>query len=143
MFRFMKKDKGFSLVELLAVIIIMTILASIAVPIYLRYTERGKATAPKAYLRSVKQAYDTYYTMNGTTDGYEIEDALDDAGISTAVRDQWEFDVLGDPPEEYICTSTSEFDSGEGKVVRFIVEDNTYTGWGIDTFTDVETGGEE
>ncbi len=142
MFRFMKKDKGFSLVELLAVIIIMTILASIAVPIYLRYTERGKAAGPKAYLRSVKQAYDTYYTMNGTTDGYEIEDALDDAGISAAVRDQWEFDVIGNPPQEYICTSTSEFDSGEGKQVRFIVEDNTYTGWGIDSFTDVETGGE-
>jgi prepilin-type N-terminal cleavage/methylation domain-containing protein len=139
----MKKDKGFSLVELLAVIIIMTILASVAVPIYLRYVERGKATAPKAYLRSVKQAYDTYFTMNGTTDGYEVEDALDEAGISTAVKDQWEFDVLGNPPEEYICTSTSDFASGEGHEVRYIVEENQFTGWGIDTFTDIETGGEE
>ncbi|OQY37813.1 MAG: pilus assembly protein TapA [Candidatus Cloacimonetes bacterium 4572_65] len=143
MFKFMKKDKGFSLVELLVVVIIMAILASIAVPIYLRYTERGRAAGPKAYLRSVKQSYDTYFTTHGTTDGYEIEDALDDAGMNEAVKEQWEFDVIGNPPVEYICTSTAEYDSGEGKQVRYIVEDNEYTGWGIDTFTDITTGGEE
>lgn len=143
MFTFMKKDKGFSLVELLVVVIIMAILASIAVPIYLRYTEKGKAAAPKTYIRSVKQAYDTYFTTHGTTDGYEIEEALDDAGIKQSVRKDWEFDVLGNPPTEYIATSTSEYESGEGKQVRFIVEDNEYKGWGTDSFTNTETGAEE
>ena len=143
MFKSMKKDKGFSLVELLVVVIIMAILASIAIPIYLRYTERGRAAGPKAYLRSVKQAYETYFTTHGSTDGYEVEEALDDAGLQQSVRDQWEFDVLGNPPTEYICTSTAEFTSGEGKQVRYIVETNKYTGWGTDTFTNVETGGED
>ncbi len=143
MFKLMKKDKGFSLVELLVVVIIMAILATIAVPIYLRYVEKGKAAGPKAYLRSVKEAYETRLTTTGSTDGYEVEDALDDAGIKQAVREEWEFDVLGNPPTEYVCTSTAEFESGEGKQVRFIVEDNEYTGWGIDTFTNTETGGEE
>ncbi|MBI9030603.1 prepilin-type N-terminal cleavage/methylation domain-containing protein [bacterium] len=143
MFRFMKKDRGFSLVELLAVIIIMTILAAIAVPIYLRHTERAKASEPKANIRALKQSYDTYFTTNGTTDGYEVEDALDDAGISQAVRDKWEFDVIGQPPTEYITKSTSEYESGEGKEVRYVVAENKYYGWGTDTFTDVETGGED
>lgn len=83
-------------------------------------------------LQAIKQAYDTYFTINGTTDGYEVEDALDDAGLSEDISGKWVFEVIGNPPKEYIATSNSAFKFGEGKQIKYIVEEGKFTGWGTE-----------
>ena len=58
----MKKTKGFTLVELVIVIIIVGILSIVAVPIYRGYTRKAMATEGKALLGSIVTAEKVYYT---------------------------------------------------------------------------------
>ena len=51
-----RKEKGFTLVELMIVIIILTILTSIAVPSYMVLRTRAKVAAVKAELRNIATA---------------------------------------------------------------------------------------
>ena len=56
--------KGFTLVELVIVIIIVGILSIVAVPIYKNYTDRAKETEGKALLGSIQTAQKVYFAEN-------------------------------------------------------------------------------
>jgi len=60
----MKTTKGFTLVELVIVIIIVGILSIVAVPIYKGYTERAYATEAKALLGTINTAQKVYFAEN-------------------------------------------------------------------------------
>jgi len=53
--------KGFTLVELVIVIIIVGILSIVAVPIYKGYTDRAKESEAKALLGSINTSQKVYY----------------------------------------------------------------------------------
>ena len=61
-----KKKKGFTLIELMAVIAIIAILAAVLVPTVSGYIERSKKTAVITQIRNVVSAVETY---NATTYG--------------------------------------------------------------------------
>ena len=61
----MKKSKGFTLVELIIVIVIVGILSIVAVPIYRGYTKKAIATEAKALLGSIATAEKVYYAEFG------------------------------------------------------------------------------
>src|SRR5437868_8229422 len=58
------KDKGFTLIEHLVVIVIIGILAAIAIPIFLHQREKANDAAQKADLNGVATAVETYYVDN-------------------------------------------------------------------------------
>lgn len=138
MFKKCKNQKGFSLIELLVVVVIIAILAAIAVPIYMNYVRKARSTEAQSAIAAIRSAYRVYYQTYGTTDDYDIEDAMKDTQLGNRTLKNWEFEVVGNPPDKYIATSTADFPEGEGKQVWYDREDATYHGYGIDDEVDEE-----
>ena len=63
-----KKKKGFTLIELMAVIAIIAILAAVLVPTVTGYIERSKKTAIITQVRNVVSAVETYNATAGSKD---------------------------------------------------------------------------
>ncbi|MFY9118749.1 MAG: prepilin-type N-terminal cleavage/methylation domain-containing protein [Syntrophomonadaceae bacterium] len=57
-------QKGFTLVELMVVVVIIGILVAVAVPVYNNVTERAERSAVEANLRTIDGAIMTYYATD-------------------------------------------------------------------------------
>lgn len=57
-------DRGFTLMEVLVVVVIIGILAGIAVPVYMNYRKGAENRSAEADLRSAINAVEQYYTEN-------------------------------------------------------------------------------
>ncbi|HHW06213.1 MAG TPA: prepilin-type N-terminal cleavage/methylation domain-containing protein [Clostridia bacterium] len=61
----MKNQKGFTLVELMVVVVIIGILVAIAVPVYNNITETAKEKACEANKRTIQGAVSVYHAKYG------------------------------------------------------------------------------
>ena len=75
-----KNRKGFTLVELAVVIVIIGVLAAFGVPRFLKSVERSKAAEAFSYLAAVRSAQERSQAKNGT-----YEDTIANLDISFAV----------------------------------------------------------
>lgn len=62
----MKKHRGFTLVEIMIVVAIVGILATVAVPMYTSYMARGKLVDAQSTLTTARVALEQYYQDNRT-----------------------------------------------------------------------------
>jgi type IV pilus assembly protein PilE len=60
-----RPDKGFTLIELMVVIVIVTILLSIAIPNYLNYVRQARRSEAKTTLLDLAGREETYFSTNG------------------------------------------------------------------------------
>lgn len=60
----MKSAKGFTLVELMIAVVIVSIIAAIAMPAYSNYTQRGKIAEATSNLAGLRVGMEQYYQDN-------------------------------------------------------------------------------
>ena len=71
-----KSEKGFTLVELMVVVVIIAVLVAIAIPIYSGIQRSAAESAHDANVRTLKGAASIWYAEHGTTqDGFVLMEA--------------------------------------------------------------------
>jgi general secretion pathway protein G len=63
--RLWRSEKGFTMVEMMVVLIIIAVLIAGGIKFYLGYIENSKVTKAKAQISTMQAALDTYYAENG------------------------------------------------------------------------------
>ena len=80
-----KKKKGFTLIELMAVIAIIAILAAVLVPTVTGYIQRAKKTAIITQVRNVVSAIETYNATAGGDDQINLTETTGTGDDTTTV----------------------------------------------------------
>lgn len=110
-----KRDKGFTLVELLIVIVILGILATVTVFAVRGITQRGEESACDADRSTLESAAEAYYAQEGEYPANEL--ALVTEGFIRDQSEKWEY-VLGPrandpgtPEDESIAAGQYDLDA--------------------------------
>ncbi len=115
MFSFFGDDRGFTLVELMIVVIVIGILAAVAIPMYQIVPERSRATEAVAGLDSIRSSLRVYYAEHGSyADANFIDGARVTVGGILGVKDT---DLSG----RYFSSECYTF-QGDAGANSFVVE---------------------
>lgn len=79
----MNNRKGFTLIELIVVIVILGILAAILVPTFASYVNRADQAADDALLANIKTALSVAYLIDGADDNYAIVNGKAPTDVTT------------------------------------------------------------
>ena len=125
----MKNQKGFTLIELIMVTIILGILAAVAIPRYASTVDRAEAAAEDAVISSIEACLETY----------AIEQLMDNGRRSWPTNP---FDALETKPAGYDADDSDDADTdGEWtfntttKKITHQRNDNSRVGWQYDEGT--------
>ncbi len=124
-----RNRKGFTLIEILIVVVIIAILAAISVPIYLDYIKGARAADAQSQIGAIYNSAKMYYMDKGEwPNTLEELEELGLLSVDEYVARQWEFTLSSDVIS---ATSTGEMSGGAGHEVIFDVEQGKYFGYGM------------
>jgi prepilin-type N-terminal cleavage/methylation domain-containing protein len=110
-----QKRAGYTLVEIMVVVTIIGVLATIATPMYMGYVYRSKTSEATAIMAEIARAQDAYYSIQNRRSYYSASDDQDDwyppisgrepgdeqvAWRTSPPNDKWD-GLLGAQPQGY------------------------------------------
>lgn len=101
------KSKGFTLIELMIVVVIVGILASIAYPSYRDYVTRSRRTDAKSALMATAQAMERFYTEKMTYNAATLGTNATDIGLTTSPDRFYTIGFDSDPTNATACSATA------------------------------------
>ena len=136
----MKKNnrilEGFTLVEILIVVVIIGILATVAIPTYFKYVERGYASDAKVQIKNILQNAELYRQETGQWPT-DVETMIAEGYIELkrSILNKWEFTVQLEDNEmgtagQISATRLPAMQGGEGHQIIFLVDEGEYVGYG-------------
>lgn len=129
---FMKAQKGFTLVELMIVVAIIGILATVAMPAYTDYVTRGKLAEAQTELASTRVKLEQYFQDNRTYTGACAAETVAPLPIG-----KYFTYACALSPSTFTVTATGITAQGTGGFSYTINQDNTKTtasvptGWSL------------
>ncbi len=118
--------KGFTLIELMIVVVIIGILAALAIPRFMRSTTKAKMSEARQLLKQIytmqrayRQENDTY-TLNGVTASAAAGNAFADIGVEVGASARYAYAMVS-AANTFTCTATANLD-----------DDATVDTWTID-----------
>lgn len=116
--------KGFTLLEILIVIIIIAILATFAIPQYIRASKRAIASEAVSVIGSIKGAMARYYQEHGVTT--TNLDNLDIDNPNEVVGHNFTYTIGGSGITGYTITANPYTTRAAGLVVTYRASTNEY-----------------
>ena len=128
--------EGFTLVEILIVVVIIGILATVAIPTYFKYVERGYASDAKVQIKNILQNAELYRQETGQWPT-DVETMIAEGYIELkrSILNKWEFTVQLEDNEmgtsgQISATSLPGMQGGEGNQIIYLVDEGEYVGYG-------------
>jgi len=84
-----RRASGFTLMELMITVVILAILASIAIPSYVAYVERGKRAAARSALLAAASFLERNFTTNGCYNFRSVDSCQKQAGTDSQTIDAY------------------------------------------------------
>jgi len=137
-------QEGFTLVEILIVVVIIGILAAIAIPTYFKYVERGYASDAKVQMKNILENSKLYYSENDEfPEDVKLMNEEGYANVPESTLRKWQFSIeLSYDASQGItgtitAESLDEMNGGAGKILVYDVQLGRFVGYG----TNEEIGG--
>ena len=113
--KFHRNSKGFTLIELMIVVVIIGILAALAIPRFMRSTTKSKQSEAKQLLKQVYTMQRAYrqefnaYCLNGVTASAAAPAAFAQIGVDVMASARYAY-VMTSAANTFTCVATGNLD---------------------------------
>jgi type IV pilus assembly protein PilA len=116
--KFHKNKKGFTLIELMIVVVIIGILAALAIPRFMRSTTKAKMSEARQLLKQIytmQRAYrqeNDLYTCNGITANAGNPNGFAEIGVEVGASARYDYAMVA-TDVTFLCTATANLDDDD------------------------------